>query len=68
MLFKVTPTVDEFAQIFEMDKNEKERFVRTLRSLISGDINGLPKYIIDSASEGLNVLAEKLAQTGFFKP
>ena len=48
-----------------MKENEKEHFANLLKSLNEGHINGLPQYIIQSVSEGFNILAEKLIKTGF---
>ena len=48
-----------------MDEIEKQRFMNVLESLNNGRIDGLPKYIVDSTSEGLNTLTDKLIKTGF---
>ena len=61
----VSPTVDQFANVFGMNKMEKQRFTEVLKSLNTGQLDGLPIYIVDSSSEGLALLTEKLINTGF---
>ena len=48
-----------------MSENEKRRFVHVIESINDGKLIGLPKYIIDSNTEGLNILIQKLVRTGF---
>ena len=48
-----------------MDEMEKKRLANVLKSLNIGTIEGLPKYIIESMSDGLVTLAEELLKTRF---
>ena len=48
-----------------MNKEEKQRLMNVLESVYTGNFKELPKYIVDSIYDGLNVLAEKLIKTGF---
>ena len=50
-----------------MNSIEKLRLVNTLESIAASNVDGLPKYIIDSANEGLSLLSAKLIDTGFLK-
>lgn len=61
----MSPTVEQFAPVFEMDNVEKERFINVLSSINNGQVDNLPKFIVDSASEGLITLTDKLIKTNF---
>jgi hypothetical protein len=50
-----------------MSSNEKLRLANTLESIAASNVHGLPKYIVDSANEGLSLLSVKLIETGFLK-
>ena len=50
-----------------MDETEKNRFIHVLESVYNGNIDGLPKYIVDSTSDGFNTLVDKLIKTDFLK-
>ena len=60
----VVPNINEFAQLFQLNESEKENFANVLKAIDEGKV-GLPKFIVDSTSEGLNQLADKLIKTGF---
>ena len=46
-----------------MTAEEKARFQNVLESLNNGQINGLPKFITNSAGEGLSKMAHQLIKT-----
>jgi hypothetical protein len=50
-----------------MSSNEKLRLENTLGSIATSNLDGLPKYIVDSVNEGLSLLSVKLIETGFLK-
>jgi hypothetical protein len=50
-----------------MNDNEKNRLIKTIQQVYEGRLDDLPKYIVDSTSEGLNILFSKLVETNFLK-
>jgi hypothetical protein len=46
---------------------EKARLVKTLEALNTGEVDQLPSFIINSASEGLNTLVDQLIKTHFLE-
>jgi hypothetical protein len=50
-----------------MHDDEKDRLYNVLEALHNGQTQSLPKFIVDSASEGLASLTEKLIKTNFLE-
>ena len=55
----------QFADVFQMNLQEKERLIYVLHSVYSGNFDKLPNYIIDSLYDGFYIVVEKLIKTGF---
>ena len=51
--------------MLEMTSAEKKRLIHAFESLHTGQVNDLPPYIVNSASEGMNSLVDKLIKTDF---
>ena len=58
------PNINEFAEFFEQDEKDKKKLAKIMKEIYDGK-PGLPKFIVDSLSEGLNQLVDKLIKTGF---
>ena len=65
LLFLVSPTIDDFAKVVEMTPVEKRRLALALESIHTGQVNELPNFIVNSASEGLSSIADQLIKTNF---
>ena len=48
-----------------MTVEDKDRFINVLKAIAMFNFDGLPKFIIDSSTEGLQSLVENLIKTGF---
>ena len=48
-----------------MNDVETDRLYNVLQSVHEGKLDGLPKYITDSTSNGLATLSDELIKTGF---
>ncbi len=61
----VSPSIEEFAKVMELTEVEKRRLTHVLEAINTGQVNDLPSFIVNSASEGLSTLADRLIKTKF---
>lgn len=61
----VSPTIEDFAKVMELTEVEKRRLTHVLEAINTGQVNDLPPFIVNSASEGLSTLADRLIKTKF---
>ena len=57
--------VDRFSNVIGMTRFETDRLIVTLKSFEKGELKKLPKYLVESSSEGLAFLINELIKTGF---
>ncbi len=65
IFFQVVPTVKIFSDIFKMSEVEKENFIDLIEKINKYGTDGFPKYVSDSANDGLFLLVKNLVSTGF---
>jgi len=63
----VSPTIEQFSKVFEMNEVEMNRFANVIESIHNGQLEELPSFVKDSAKEGLSTLTEQLMRTNFLK-
>jgi hypothetical protein len=54
-----------FSDIFKMSEVEKENFIYLIEKINKDGADGLPKYVSESANDGLFLLVKNLVSTGF---
>lgn len=59
--------MNEFARMMEMTSEEKKRLIATIEQLSSGQVENLPGFVVNAASEGLSTLIDQLIRTQFLE-